>query len=158
MENLKQHTVILLIGSNIDPYYHLPRILADISQQFTITAQSVIYETLPVGETGSNFLNIAISIITTLDIHSLKNNALQNIEIRHGRKRSADKYAPRTADIDIIAFDDKVLESNLWQIAFIAVPVSDIAPELLNANTGELLKERAEQLKETSWIVAHPAL
>lgn len=158
MERIIQHTVILLIGSNINPHYHLPRIITDISQQFTITAKSFIYETLPVGANGSNFLNIAISILTPLDVQSLKINELIKIEASHGRTRSEDKYAPRTADIDIIAFDGLILESNLWEMAFIAVPVADIAPNLINSKTGELLKERAEKLKERSWIVAHPAL
>jgi len=87
----------------------------------------------------------------------LKFDILRNIEIHLGRVRSLDKYAPRTIDIDIILDGDKIVDANIWNYAYIAVPVSELYPELICAETHQTLKDVAAILIKNSWIKKHPA-
>jgi 2-amino-4-hydroxy-6-hydroxymethyldihydropteridine diphosphokinase len=80
-------------------------------------------------------VNLAISVETTLSPHELLARA-HDIELRLGRDRTHEKRnGPRTADIDIIAYDDVTLnEPNLtlphprmFERAFVLVPLAEIA-------------------------------
>ena len=61
-----------------------------------------MWETPPVGSRGSNFLNAALLIRTTLTSGLLKSLVLRPIEIQMGRVRTANKNAPRPIDLDIL--------------------------------------------------------
>jgi 2-amino-4-hydroxy-6-hydroxymethyldihydropteridine diphosphokinase len=101
-----------------------------------LTARSSDYRTPPWGfKYQPHFVNLAIAVETTLSPHELLARA-QEIELRLGRDRAHEKrYGPRTADIDIIAYDDLTLnEANLtlphprlFERAFVLVPLAEIA-------------------------------
>ena len=149
--------VILLIGSNINPINNIKRAIKEISGIIPITKQSSLWETNPIGTVGENFYNLALSISTSLDFNVLKFDILRNIEINLGRVRSSDKYAPRTIDIDIILDGDTIVDANIWHYAYIAVPVSELDPGLIRAETHQILKDVAAILIKNSWIKKHPA-
>ena len=101
-----------------------------------LTARSSDYRTPPWGfKYQPHFVNLAIAVETTLSPHELLARA-QDIELRLGRDRAHEKrYGPRTADIDIIAYDDLTLnEANLtlphprlFERAFVLLPLAEIA-------------------------------
>ncbi len=101
-----------------------------------LTARSADYRTPPWGfKYQPHFVNLAIAVETTLSPHELLARA-QEIELRLGRDRAHEKRnGPRTADIDIIAYDDVTLnEPNLtlphprmFERAFVLVPLAEIA-------------------------------
>ena len=93
-------------------------------------------ETAPVGylEQG-NFINTAVAVDTSLSPPELL-RAVRQIEAEFGRTREI-RFGPRTLDIDILLYNDLVLESEtltiphprLHEREFVLVPLAEIAPE-----------------------------
>lgn len=148
---MKTNSVILLLGSNIEPEQNIPAALALLSENTDLIARSNIWETEAVGSSGPNFLNIAVKINTSLDANSIKTEIITPIENKLKRVRVEDKYAPRTMDIDIIIFQDQILDPNLWKKVFIALPVSELMPDLLHPQQKISLEQVAEKLKSSAY-------
>lgn len=102
------------------------------------------------GQEAPDFWNAAAKLATPLDIEELKSRVLRPIETDLGRVRSADKFAPRSMDLDILLFDGRVMEQALWQWAYLAVPLAEIYPDLMSPDSGQLLEKVAERLARRS--------
>ena len=138
----QSNTVFLGLGSNIgDKLNFLKKAVEQINQleNTTVTEISSIYKTPPFGyENQDYFLNCAIKIETDLNHKNLL-HLLQNIEIKLGRKRLI-KWGPRTIDIDILFFNDEIInEPNLkiphpyiQERAFVLIPLNDIANDFIH--------------------------
>ena len=151
------NTVILSLGSNLgDRVRYLERALEQLRRELKIERVSSIYETRPVGETDQPwFLNLVLYAFTQMDPSTLL-WYIQAIEAALGRQRSGERFAPRTLDIDIVAFEDRVVEESDLEIphprlaerAFVLQPLAEIAPEwlhpVLNQTAAELLRELAD--------------
>jgi 2-amino-4-hydroxy-6-hydroxymethyldihydropteridine diphosphokinase len=148
--------LILLIGSNIQPEKNIARALDLLRRQFTINRQSSIWETEPYHSLGDNFLNLAISIKTDMSRENLR-SLLRKIEADLERVRTEDKFAPRTMDIDIILDGELVVDEKLWKFGFVAVPVSQLEPNLVSPTTRLTLQQIARKLIKKSRIVEYPA-
>lgn len=111
-------------------------------EEVRLTARSSDYRTPPWGfKYQPHFVNLAIAVETTLNPHELLARA-QDIELRLGRDRANEKRnGPRTADIDIIAYDDVTLSEpnltlphpRLFERAFVLVPLAEIAGDRMIA-------------------------
>lgn len=145
-----QHSVYLSLGSNIRPHENIPRALKAISEKLTLLQVSSAWVTKAVGTNGPDFLNLAVHVLTELDQPELKEEILGRIEDDLGRIRSADKYAPRTIDIDIILFDDQVIDSNLWKLDYLILPFSELIPDFLLPANGKPLIELAAEIRSRS--------
>jgi 2-amino-4-hydroxy-6-hydroxymethyldihydropteridine diphosphokinase len=132
------HRVGLLLGSNIQPEINIPLALAYLQKSLTRITISSIWESRAVGSDGANFLNAAMLASTGLDAELLKTQVLRPIETQLGRVRTSDKNAPRTIDLDILIFDQEILEPGLWLYAFRAVPLAEIMPDIYS-EAGEAL-------------------
>lgn len=152
-----QREVILLIGSNIQPFEHIARVHLLISAAFQVQRVSSVWETEPYKSGGDHFLNQAVGIQTALSCVQL-HSQLRKFELQLGRHRTDDPYAPRTMDLDIIVDGEEVLDSALWEREFIAVPVAQLLPQLRNPLTGEYLSQTADRLQKQSWMREHPAI
>ena len=107
-----------------------------------IVAQSPLYETEPVGVKPEykdvDFLN-AILIVESVKPPSELHLLLKNVERDIGRQRTADKYAPRTVDIDLIYAGDEAIDRAglkiphpLWsRRRFVLQPLADVRADLL---------------------------
>ena len=106
--------------------------------EIRLTARSSEYRTPPWGfKYQSPFVNLCIAVETTLSPRDLLARA-QEVELQLGRDRAHEKrWGPRTADIDIIAYDDLQLDElgltlphpRLFERAFVLLPLAEIAPE-----------------------------
>lgn len=148
---MEKNSAILLLGSNIKPKENISRALELLSLQIEISARSRIWETEAVGSNGPNFLNIAVVFSTNLDAMQIKSDLIIPIEDRLGRIRIKDKYAPRSIDIDIILFNQQILDKNIWEKAFIAIPVSELSPDLLHPENKKSLSVIAANLKSSAF-------
>ena len=153
----QEHQVCLLLGSNIQPEKNLAMGVDLLRSQVKIVRGSSVWETPAVGSAGPDFLNMALLVTTPLGAALFKEKVIRPLEMQLGRVRSADKNAPRTIDIDIILFDDQLLDPNLWRFAHRAVPVAEILPDL-RSEQGELLKDIASRLTKTTQIRLRPDL
>jgi len=116
-----------------------------------LIARSSDYRTPPWGfKYQPHFVNLAIAVETTLSPQELLARA-QAVELRLGRDRAHEKRnGPRTADIDIIAYDDVILnEANLtlphprwFERPFVLLPLAEIAGDRVIA--GRKVDETAE--------------
>jgi 2-amino-4-hydroxy-6-hydroxymethyldihydropteridine diphosphokinase len=103
-----------------------------------LLARSSDYQTPPWGIADQPpFTNAVIAVLTTLAPHQLLSRA-QACELALGRDRAKEQHwGPRTIDLDILAYDDLVLNDatltlphrHLFERAFVLVPLAEIAPD-----------------------------
>jgi 2-amino-4-hydroxy-6-hydroxymethyldihydropteridine diphosphokinase len=126
----------LLIGGNLgDRSGYLKEAITNISSQCGIIKQlSAVYESESWGNLNqSNYLNQALELHTELDQHALL-KCTMSIEDSLGRTREG-LYSPRTIDIDILYFNDLIIQDNMLTIPhpriserkFVLIPMNEIA-------------------------------
>jgi len=131
----------LLIGGNDgDRKANLAKALGNVEESgCRILRRSSLYETAPWGKANQNdFLNQAVEIQTSLDAPSLMDELLK-IEEKMGRKR-LEKYGSRIIDIDILFFNDAIIDSprliiphpEIQNRRFVLAPMEEIAPDLVH--------------------------
>ena len=150
-----EHQACLLLGSNIQPEKNLTSGLNLLRNMVTISRLSSVWETPSVGSSGPDFLNLAVLITTPLKASELKAQVLRPLEKQLGRVRRPNKNAPRTLDVDIILFDGRLFDPNLWSYAHRAVPVAEILPDYPSSR-GDTLKDVAADLAKTTHIHLKP--
>lgn len=138
----KWHTVYLSLGTNMgDKQKNLLEAIEKIGklENTKVTAQSTILETEPFGYTEQDmFLNACIEIKTLFTPQELLEKLL-NIELEMGRKRII-KWGPRIIDIDILFFDNEVIQDKNLSVPhpwisermFVLEPLCEIAPNLIH--------------------------
>lgn len=154
--------VFVALGSNIDPVSNLKAAVRALAARCRLVAVSRTYETAPVGRPDQPYyLNAAVLVETTKSAVELKDRVLRAIEVDLGRVRTADKYAPRTIDLDIVLFGDQVLEvggrhvpdPDLLRHAHVAVPVAELDPEYIHPEAGQTLCEIAASTSRDGLVV-----
>ncbi len=113
------------------------------------------WESEPVGTEGQNYLNICMLYETDLEQADLKDNVIHSIEYELGRRRSADKFAPRPIDIDIVLFDNQPAGDQFWNLAYVMIPLAELYPEYQNPQTGKTVEQIAAQLRQKVWLKMH---
>jgi 7,8-dihydro-6-hydroxymethylpterin-pyrophosphokinase len=91
-----------------------------------------------------------------LTLDNFKNQIIRPIEAQLGRIRSQNKNAPRPIDIDVLIWDQKILEPLIWEEAYLAVPVAELLPDLTSQDIAGNLKHTAQRLANSSNIVPRP--
>jgi len=131
------------LGGNVgDSRAILDRAVAQLcdGKDVTLIARSSDYKTPPWGfKYQPPFVNLCIAVETALSPHDLLARA-QEVELALGRDRAHEKrWGPRTADIDIIAYDNLTIDElgltlphpRLFERAFVLMPLAEIAPDLV---------------------------
>jgi 2-amino-4-hydroxy-6-hydroxymethyldihydropteridine diphosphokinase len=140
---MKPHTVYLSIGSNLgDKIFNCQKgIEAVVSLEgIRLVGQSPFYRTEPVGfEDQDWFINGVFFIETRLGPEELLQQ-LKNIQEKAGRAKSIIRNGPRILDLDILLFDDRVVNSGnlviphprMHERRFVLQPFCDISPEVVH--------------------------
>lgn len=99
---------------------------------------SPMYQTQPVGpQDQPDFINAVVGFDTSLSATQLLDE-LQAIESAQHRQRDAQRWGPRTLDLDLLLYGEEVIDNDRLQVphprlhqrAFVLLPLSDIAPDL----------------------------
>lgn len=150
--NTNEKQKVLLLGSNIQPEFHLPLAIEWLHQRFRIHEISNIWETPAVGSDGPNFLNAAVLLETDLPPYSLKTFVLRPMEAELGRVRRADKNSPRTIDLDVVVWGMRTWDADIWRYAHAAVPVAELVPNLRNHPFQDRLAQVAKKLQSQTEV------
>lgn len=146
------HQAYLSLGSNIEPEINLRQAVSLLKRRGQVHEISSVWESQSVGYPGPNFLNLCLCYSTALPPRELKEEVIRPIEAELGRVRHAEKNAPRTIDIDIVLHDEKPLNTDFWEYAFVAVPLAELLPDFIHPIRRERLARVAEQLRSQVWI------
>ena len=128
-----------------------------------VLASSSVYETEPVGEVldQREFFNACVRIETELEPAALLTR-LQSIEdtlgrIRRGGTPEAQRFEPRTLDIDILLYDDRVISGPehlhiphllMHERRFVLRPLADLAPDLEHPVLYQTIRELLDTLED----------
>jgi 2-amino-4-hydroxy-6-hydroxymethyldihydropteridine diphosphokinase len=134
------HIIYLALGSNMeDRLANLKHAITALPPQIVVKKKSRVYETPPWGyEDQPKFLNQVLMGKTYLEPEPLLRH-LKRLEVALGRKATF-RNGPRLIDIDILFYDDLVLETpdlilphpRLHERGFVLLPMMDIAPDLVH--------------------------
>ncbi len=111
-------------------------------------------ETVPVGGPPQGmFLNGAAQLETKLEPQQLLHQ-LQELEQTLGRPTAHSPWGPRVIDLDILSYDDLVLEEpglilphpRLHERSFVLIPLSEIAPDWKHPRLGKTAREMLQLL------------
>ena len=142
-------TVYLGLGSNLgDKHENIKKAITLISERVgEILALSDFYETEPWGyDSSETYINAAVKTETILLPEEIL-SVTQEIEREAGRskKTSCGEYHDRIIDIDILLYDDLILQTPDLTIPhplmhirqFVLQPLFEIAPDVVHPVTGE---------------------
>jgi 2-amino-4-hydroxy-6-hydroxymethyldihydropteridine diphosphokinase len=131
---------LLALGGNVGDSRTILHRAVDMlcdGEQIKLLARSSDYLTPPWGVNAqAPFVNLCIAVETLLTPHQLLGRA-QAVERKLGRDRSVEKrWGPRTADIDILNYDDVSLREPdltlphplMFERGFVLMPLAEIAP------------------------------
>ena len=150
---LDHHRIFLGLGANQgDRLTALHKAAAELSPAVTVLRASLVYETEPWGYVVQpKFLNQVIEAETSLDPMQLL-AYLKGIEQHMGRLPTF-RYGPRVIDLDILLYEDQVIDNPFLQVphphlperAFVLAPLAELSPDLLHP---QLHKSMAQLLGE----------
>ncbi len=131
--------VYVSLGSNVGRDRNICLAIKEMRTAFGDLRLSPVYESASVGFDGSDFLNLVAGFETECEVREVVQE-LRAIEDRLGRDRTQPRFSPRPIDLDILTYDDLVIEEQGIQIprheilqnAFVLKPLCDIAPKTLH--------------------------
>lgn len=143
------HTIYLALGSNMgNRLANLKSAISNLPPQMDVKKKSSVYETPPWGYIDQPaFLNQVIMAETYLEPENLLSH-LKRLETVLGREPTFEN-GPRVIDIDILFYDDLILDSppliiphpRLHTRGFVLMPLNDIAPDLVHPVLGKSVSE-----------------
>lgn len=166
--------ILITLGANLEPEANLRRALRLLADRVRVVRVSKVYETAPVNAAGQidpdqpPFLNAAVQIETEIEPVPLKYEVLRAIEAEMGRVRSEDKFAPRVIDLDLALYGNLLLQLDTGGMRLVlpdpdiltrphvALPLADVAPNLLHPTAGKTLAAIAATFASDSSIRARP--
>jgi 2-amino-4-hydroxy-6-hydroxymethyldihydropteridine diphosphokinase len=154
-----EHRAYLSVGSNMgDKLDNCLKGIAALTEtgESTLLAVSRFYRTSPVDYTDQDwFINAAVKIATGLPADALLADLIA-IQQRMGRKTDAVRFGPRVLDLDILLYDERVIQSprltiphpRLHKRAFVLQPICDIDPTIMHPLLGETMGALMEALDD----------
>ena len=130
-------TIYISLGSNINREQNTRAGIVALKQAFGDLTLSSVYESEAVGFEGDAFYNMVIACEVSVSVFEA-NQILRDIEDAHGRDRSGPRFSSRTLDLDLLLYDDLILDENglslprgeILQNAFVLWPLAEIASTL----------------------------
>ena len=122
-----------------------------------VTQVATLFETKPVGgPEQEDFLNTVVELDTELTPQSLL-EAVKQLERHMGRQPSSQRWGPRPIDLDILLYNDLLLDeehltiphARLHERRFVLEPLSQLAPHVIHPRVGRSIAELLAQLPQS---------
>ncbi|PZD78654.1 2-amino-4-hydroxy-6-hydroxymethyldihydropteridine diphosphokinase [Mesonia sp. K7] len=146
----ENRTTYLGLGSNLgDKQQFLQQAVTEIEAKIGfVTKTSKTYQTPAYGFDGEDFYNICVEVKTRFSAEDFLQKVLQ-IETDIGRERSKEGYQNRTVDIDVLFYENEIINQKNLQIPhpeiskrnFVLFPLADIAPDFLHPTENKTVAE-----------------
>ena len=156
------HHIFLGLGSNLgDKQKNIERAYRQIKKRIgKIVSKSAFYITEPEGfESENQFVNSVCEVATTLTAREVLQET-QEIEKKIGRttKSENQQYADRIIDIDILLFDNQIIEEPGFLIPhprlhfrnFVLTPFAEISPNTIHPVFDKSILQLMSELSQTS--------
>lgn len=135
-------------GSNVEPVAHLQRALAMLRARYPGLRRSRAWRNPAVGFEGDDFVNLVVSFSTDESPQRVLER-LHEVEAACGRTRAAPRWAPRSMDLDVLLYGDRVSDEpgltlprpDLVRRAYVLGPMAELAPELRHPTLGLTMRE-----------------
>lgn len=157
---MSEHDLYLALGSNLgDKQGNIQQAIENIGKRIgNVISTSSMYTTQPVGfESDNLFVNAVCFVRTTLSPTQAL-SLTKDIEIQMGRisKSYNKEYQDRVIDIDILMYDDIILETDelilphphMHERDFVLRPLAEIASTVLHPVLQETIGKLKERLKD----------
>ena len=156
------HTIYISLGSNVERDKYTRAGLDGLASNFRSLQVSRVFESEAVGFAGSHFYNLVASAETDMSVTEVC-HCLKQIENDNGRIRGEKKFAPRTLDLDLLLYDDLVIQEpvilpreEITYNAFVLLPMSELAPDLVHPLTKQnyaTMWSEYDQTKQKLWPI-----
>lgn len=142
------------VNTALEALEHIPRT--------RLIVCSPLYRTKPLGpQNQPDYLNAVVALDTQLPPEQLLDHT-QAIERNQGRVRKDERWGPRTLDLDMMLYGDRVIDTDrltvphygLKQREFMLYPLADIAPDLVFPD-GETLAECLQRVPKNGMTLWH---
>jgi 2-amino-4-hydroxy-6-hydroxymethyldihydropteridine diphosphokinase len=141
-------TIYISLGTNVEREKNVKQGLVALEKAFGSLILSSLFESQAIGFNGKAFFNMVIAAETNKSVIEVASN-LRTIEFAYGRNLDAKKFSPRNLDLDLLLYDDLIIEQpaqlprdEITKNAFVLWPLSQVAPDLLHP----ILKESYQTL------------
>lgn len=139
--------VFVAAGSNVSPEEHLSTALAELERIYPSLHVSPAYRNKAVGFEGDDFINLVVGFDTHDPVERVRVQ-LQAIEAKCGRPADAPRWAPRTMDLDILLYGNRVSDEpglilprpDLVRRPYMLKPMVDLAPDLVHPTLGRTMR------------------
>jgi 2-amino-4-hydroxy-6-hydroxymethyldihydropteridine diphosphokinase len=155
------HFILISVGSNIDKEKNTHAGLTALSDVFSDIQLSPVYESEAVGFQGATFFNLVVAAKTDLSIAAVCDE-LKHIENENGRIRGEEKFASRTLDLDLLTFDDCIVDSpvvlprgEILYNAFVLRPLADLVPQIIHPiakQSYQALWQQYDKQQQNLWL------
>ncbi len=140
--------VFVAAGSNVEPVANLRRALSLLRTHYPQLRRSRAWRNAAVGFEGEDFVNLVVAFVTDDPVHAVIAR-LHEVEVACGRARAAPRWAPRSMDLDVLLYGDRVSHEpgltlprpDLVRRAYMLGPMAELAPDLRHPTLGLTMRE-----------------
>jgi len=121
---------IIGIGSNIEAHLNIQEMLRLLSEEVEIVQVSQMIQTMPIGMIKQpDYTNGAVRIRTKMDLETLT-MYLKKLEDQMGRDRSQEKFGPRNIDLDILIWNNTIVDDDYYTRDFLRNSAAELGFEI----------------------------
>lgn len=150
-------TIYVGLGSNIEPEQNLHMGVRELRDRFGELQISAVYRSTAVGFDGEDFLNLVVAFESDSSPADIC-GAIELIHNLSGRDRNSGKWESRPLDIDLLLYNDLVLDEppvrvprkDVLEYSFVLRPMAELAPDLRHPVTGRTMLEHWQEFDAAS--------
>ena len=150
-------TVYVGLGSNIDPEGNLHLGIRALRRRYGEVRCSAVYRSGAVGFEGEDFLNLVASFESEESPWAICDE-IEAIHNLAGRNRNGGKWESRPLDIDLLLYNDRVIDErpvripreDILEYSFVLRPLAELVPDLVHPVTGRTMLEHWQAFDASS--------